>query len=310
MLRLILIIVLSNSSFASDDAEREKILNKYGSKAQYDSVINTQRDEQIKRKLKSIRIRLKEPLIENPEQFKTMNELEKERYLDQRKRKREELSGYLLKHHHLLEKEEQEVIEANEKKRQLIEKNTTAKSIELDQIDKMIEEYKKDFQQDDLEKKIEEIKLDPNMMTKLLGEKSKLKATQMLKGNPLSKMSREQIKAVIMERTAGSFLNKWLRKNPKAFEVAIEVAKDEKALPSLISIMNRPDQMKKYGIGAIFLFVVAFLLNLKNSDMGLGKKILIKLGVMFVTMGANLYLFYYLFKKELTPALDAIFRVL
>jgi hypothetical protein len=67
--------------------------------------------------------------------------------------------------------------------------------------------------------------------------------------------------------------------------------------------------MKSYGIGAIIIFIVTFLLNLKNTDMGIFKKIFMKIALGLGSVAANIFLFYFIFKAQVTPTIDAVMRV-
>lgn len=131
---------------------------------------------------------------------------------------------------------------------------------------------------------------------------------QFLKENPFSKMDRDEVKSMIQVKTNGLPVAKLFEKNPKILDMLVDWIRDEKALPKIMSIVNKPDQVKKYGIIVTAIFILSFILNLTNSKGGLGKRILKKMGIFFGAFIVNITAFVVLFKEEITPTLDIVFR--
>lgn len=300
---LLLLFLFSLAGYSDDSDERERILKKYGNKKQYNAVIKSQQDKDITRKLRIIQRKLKEPLIQNKKSFNQLSELEQERFLEQRYRKREELSAYLLKHHHLLEEEDKDIMRARADEKKLMAKRLLSGN-NSGQVSE------KDFDDINTPKKKGIVIIESNIFSDMLEAKSKRAIVKMLHGNPFSEMSESEVREILLERTNKSRLHQWLKENPRAFDLLVDIVKDKESLPALVSIINKPNKIKKYAIGAIFLLLVTFLLNLKSTDAGFLKRLMLKLAVTFGSLGANVLLFYYLFKEELTPTLNVILRTL
>lgn len=131
---------------------------------------------------------------------------------------------------------------------------------------------------------------------------------QFLKENPFSKMDREEVKSMIQVKTQGLPVAKLFEKSPKILDMLVDWIRDEKALPKIIGIVNKPDQVKTYGIIVTAIFILSFILNLTNSKGGLGKRIIKKLGIFLGAFLVNITAFVVLFKEEITPTLDIVFK--
>ncbi|MBD65592.1 MAG: hypothetical protein CME62_10315 [Halobacteriovoraceae bacterium] len=151
--------------------------------------------------------------------------------------------------------------------------------------------------------------LEKNPLLKMLDQKQKEMAAKMMRQNPFQNMKRDMIRGSIMkamdpEKPFGKFLNE----NPKIADTVADIAVDKKAIPAFMSILNKPDQMKLFGIIVIIVFITVFFLNLKNSKKSIFKRFLTKIFLMLSSLLVNLTAFYVIFKKELDPTLDIVFR--
>ena len=287
----------------SDNQVKQRILKEYGNVNQYQRVINAQNERQIKIKLKSYQKRLKEPLIENPSAFERLNVIDKERYIKNRKELREKMSAYILKHHHLLEEEKQQEILAEKKKKELVKKGPKTIELPSSLLDN------NEVASEELKKSLKEFKtLDQNMFTNLLGKDSKNKMIDLLKNNLFSDMSEEEISRMILVRTEGKPLGRWLRNNPRVLLCLTQVLKDDKALSSLVDILNHPKTLKKYFFISLFVIFVFMFINLKLSTKSIIKKIFFKVATSLGAVGVNLFIFYLLFKEQLEPTVSIIKR--
>ncbi len=150
--------------------------------------------------------------------------------------------------------------------------------------------------------------VDPGLIMKILPKSMQQATLKMAKENPLSLVSKDEIRAMISVRLEGQSLGTYLKKNPKYLEMLVELLHDKRALPRFISIISKRDKTKMYGIGFLFLVALGFFLNLKNSTANLYKRAFIKFSLMLGTSIANIALFYIVFKDELTPGLSIIFK--
>lgn len=165
---------------------------------------------------------------------------------------------------------------------------------------------------DDLEKDINDTAkslsstVDSNFFTSLLNGGTKDIITDYLKENPFSKMSESQVRATIESILNNQSVGKWLAQNPKFLDFSVKWLHDKEALPSFLSIVNKPDKMKLYGYIALGILILSFILNLLNSKGSFFKRILLKL-CMFVGVSlANIIAFLIIFRVELYPTYEVV----
>ena len=161
---------------------------------------------------------------------------------------------------------------------------------------KKIEEMAKGFQGQSLK---------GSFITKMMNEQMKIAAAKMMKSNPFKDMEDEQVKGMITTVfKEGTPVKNFIDRNPKLLHATVKWIKDERAIPSFISIINKPDKMKYFGYSVLAVFICAFLINLKNSKHGLLKRIFFKMIMMVSTGVINITVFYILFQKELQPSIE------
>jgi hypothetical protein len=129
-----------------------------------------------------------------------------------------------------------------------------------------------------------------------------------LKENPFSKMPRDEVKAMISIQTQNLPIKKVFDNNPKLLEILVDWIRDTKALPRLLGIANKPQEVKIYGIIVLCVFVFSFVLNLANSKGNLLKRILRKLAIFFGATLINIVTFFVMFKEELKPTFEIILK--
>lgn len=151
--------------------------------------------------------------------------------------------------------------------------------------------------------------IDDNFLSNMIDEKMKAEMAKLMKSNPLSQMPKSELAAKIEENSKGTPVGKFLMKNPKMKEAMVELAHDKDALPGLISIINKPEVLKKYGICVFVIMVAAFIINLLNTKGSLIKRIFTKLALGAGTFICNIGAFYFLFQKEVDPAVSVLKRV-
>ena len=98
-----------------------------------------------------------------------------------------------------------------------------------------------------------------------------------------------------------------LKKHPKILDVMVEMIRDERALPEMVSIMDKHDQLLTYTYIFMGMFILATLLSVfmfQNS--GVFKRILFEIFLTVSLPFINLVIFYFMFKKNLDPTVDII----
>ena len=142
-----------------------------------------------------------------------------------------------------------------------------------------------------------------NFMTDMMSANIKDQFVAILKNNPLKLMEDEELKQKILSVTGDSFAGKIVAESPNFLNGFVEWLKNDEALSALFGVLNRPDQMKKYGIMCIFYFIVAFILNLKNNEGNLLKRLMMKICIMMGTSTLTLITFYLLFSENIKPTI-------
>lgn len=137
-------------------------------------------------------------------------------------------------------------------------------------------------------------------MKKFLGE--------FLAQNPFAMIPKRETKSLVLARLQGLPFGKILEDNPKLLDMFVDILRDNKALPNLLGLVNKPDKVKKFGFIALGVFIVVFLLNLLNSKGNIFRRILRKLAIGLLAFAFNTGAFYFIFREELTPLLNIVFK--
>lgn len=151
--------------------------------------------------------------------------------------------------------------------------------------------------------------VEDSFISGIMSKKMKETAKQMIKENPFSLMSKLELKQVFLNKTKGTAAGKYLRKNERVLRTLVEVCHDKRAIPEFISLINKPDKMKKYGFCFIGVFIIAFIINMLNAKRSLLRRFMVKFCIMWVAALINCTTFYFIFEKELKPGIEAVKRV-
>lgn len=168
---------------------------------------------------------------------------------------------------------------------------------ESDLRDNLVKEHKNS---PELEQKIKSLnkELDKSFVSRFLDKEMKEALGKMIAQNPFQYMSDAQAKKLLVARGGKS-----LADNPKLLSALSEWIRDKDALPKFLSIVGEGEKLKKYGLYFLVVFIVAFILNLKNSKNSILKRLIFKIMLMITTGIVNLSIFYILFKEELGPTI-------
>lgn len=153
--------------------------------------------------------------------------------------------------------------------------------------------------------------LENNPMLKMLSPEQRKAAARMMQKNPFAEMEKKAIKTLILtkmdpKKPAGKFVHD----NPKVVDVAAEWVIDDKAIPSFVSIVNKPNKAKTMAIVVVVVFLSVFFLNLKNSKGNILKRIMIKIGLMLTSAVVTFSAFYFIYQEELEPTIRVISKSL
>lgn len=146
----------------------------------------------------------------------------------------------------------------------------------------------------------------------LMDEKVVMVLKKMLEQNAMSKASDAEVKAMIMEKAKGSAIEKFLVDHPKVTNMFVEILKDSKAMPSLVGVFLRKDDLKVYGLIWLGLMIFAWLfkktLYKKNKKWTSGQRMLVSLLVSIGITFTSLTIFYNMFHDEISPTAKIIVK--
>lgn len=135
-------------------------------------------------------------------------------------------------------------------------------------------------------------------------------AKDMLKDSPLPKMSQDEVKNFILERSEGSFLQHVLLERPKLLNCIVELLRDERVLSSAIGLLLRRTDLKIYAGIWIGLMILSWLFKQIVFDKKWPKSKIFMLGIVvnLTFTSISLTTFYHMFYDELSPGLTIIVK--
>jgi hypothetical protein len=135
-------------------------------------------------------------------------------------------------------------------------------------------------------------------------------AKEMLKDSPLPKMSENQVKNFILERSRGSFLEHTLLERPKLLNCLVELLRDERVLSSAIGLMLRRNDLKIYAGIWIGLMILSWLFKqiFFNKKWSRPKVFLLGMIINLIFTSISLTTFYNMFYDELSPGVSIIIK--
>ncbi|WP_408096904.1 hypothetical protein ACJVC5_17855 [Peredibacter sp. HCB2-198] len=142
----------------------------------------------------------------------------------------------------------------------------------------------------------------------LLDEKVVRIVRRLLVESPVRQMPREQVKTLILEKSKDNVFGPFLLESPKALDFLTDVLMDKEALPALMGIFLRKEDLKYYfylWIGIVILGYLFKRLFVPVEWIG-WKGIAASLAINLVVACVCLTVFYQTFNDELDPLLRII----
>lgn len=131
---------------------------------------------------------------------------------------------------------------------------------------------------------------------------------RLLKNNPLRNFPRYKVKALILEKAKDSYLGTFLSDHPKVLDLFTDILIDTEALPSLMGIFLRKDDLKFYLYIWIGILILGFFIKrlfIPKEWVG-WRKVLAGLSVSFLLTVLCLGIFYNMFSDEVGPLLGVV----
>lgn len=166
-----------------------------------------------------------------------------------------------------------------------------------------LEEAEESFSDDEPRAQVKE-----SYLSNFMSAAGKKFIEEFLSDNPFAKVPRKEMKALIVARVAGMPFGDTLERYPGLLEFLVDFVRDEKAIPSMLGIVNQPKKVKNFGMIAIGIFVMVFILNLFNSKGNIFRRILTKLCIGLFAFVCNITIFYIVFKDEISPTLGIVWK--
>lgn len=142
----------------------------------------------------------------------------------------------------------------------------------------------------------------------LLDEKVVAYLQQTLKEGGMSKVPPEQVRKMLQEKMKGHFMESVVQQFPKLLDIFVDVLRDKDAMPGLLNIFKRKDDLKTYGYLwlAIFVFGMWFKGRIIKPKWPFLRRFKYSSIVSLVLTSSTIYLFYSMFNQELSPTLAIV----
>jgi hypothetical protein len=150
--------------------------------------------------------------------------------------------------------------------------------------------------------------LKESFVTGVMDDMMKNLLREFLKENPFSKMSEGEVRSLIEGRLNAVPGGNFFHKNPSTLDFIVKWLRDKRALPKLLSIVNKAERVKIYGIIVFCILILSFLLNLFNSKGNIFKRILKKLMIVVGVTLVNFTAFYIMFRPNVQPTVDLLIQ--
>jgi hypothetical protein len=141
--------------------------------------------------------------------------------------------------------------------------------------------------------------MDPKMMEML---------KHFIKESKVQELSPEVMKKMIMEKVKDKPMEKIFLRFPRLLNIAAAVMIDKEALPALLGILPRQDDLKFFALCSLGLFIFAFFAKrfFVTKKASFFKRLWITIGVNTMVSTVSLGFFFYLFHAQLWPTLKVI----
>lgn len=142
----------------------------------------------------------------------------------------------------------------------------------------------------------------------LMDDKIQAALSRLFSDGYMSRASREETVKLIQTRAKGSFFEKLFRWFPSLLQISVDVIRDAQAMPGLIKIMGRKDDLKTFGYIwlAVFIFGMLVKNRLVKPKWPFLKRRLYSFCISFPLNIVTIYVFYTMFSQELAPTLAIV----
>lgn len=140
----------------------------------------------------------------------------------------------------------------------------------------------------------------------LMDEKVIKIVQKMMDNSPLKGASRKEVVNLMLEKLQGQPGEDFLKNNPRLLYVFADILRDDKAMPAVIGILARRDDLKIYLIIWVSLLIAGFVIKRfyfkKQKKWSPTKRFVMGVALNLSITVVSFSIFYNMFEKELSPA--------
>lgn len=140
----------------------------------------------------------------------------------------------------------------------------------------------------------------------LMDDKIQAALSRLFSEGYMSRASREETVKLLRDRAKGSFLEKIFMWFPSILEISVDIVRDGAAMPGLIKILGRKDDLKTFGYIWIAIFIFGLLIKnrLIKPKWPFLRRRKYSLFIGLPLNVATIYIFFSMFSQELAPTLE------
>lgn len=126
----------------------------------------------------------------------------------------------------------------------------------------------------------------------------------------MSKLPEEDVRAMILLKVKGSYLEGFFKSFPKFLNLSVNLMRDKDALAGLLGILIRREDLKTYGYICLALFIFGLFVKSRiiKPKWPFLKRFRYSVIVSLFLTSISFYLFYSFFGEEIGPTLSVISR--
>lgn len=131
---------------------------------------------------------------------------------------------------------------------------------------------------------------------------------QAIRDGAMSQTSDEDTKKALKEKAKGTFLETVYKRSPKTLSICADILRSKEAIPGLLGIMARKEDLKVYGYIWIGIFIFGMWIKGKvvNPKWNFGKRFKYKSIISLVLSSISFGIFYGYFSQEIAPTFAII----
>lgn len=133
---------------------------------------------------------------------------------------------------------------------------------------------------------------------------------QALKESAIRNQSPEFIRAMIMGKVKGKPMEKVFTQFPKLLDIIVDIMRDREALPGLIRLFSKKEDLKNYAIFWVCLVIVGYFIRKKfiPQEIPFFRRMTMRILFSLFMTTVSLSVFYTMFKPEVGPAVSVVAR--